>query len=631
LWLWLYSVVLIPIANAKRLWTLPNLGRHGSTHRSNIVVAGDGVVASTSVNDHDVTVRTEYVVVCVLAIGGNRLQNSRNNNETEVLQPNSNCILVEMIPSNSSATIKQLRYHYYPNIFTNFSSVSGEFLPLLWRGVGLLSDVVILHFDSLHDEDESFNDRNDWNLIPTFVMGLRQRQSANLSPTTIYIVVSNTTMHYERAQRWRNELQSVTSFDMVRSIEIVNGTQPENDNLNNINIVDIPIPSPQEHGSHTITDCSTFINALQETFHRLAYNASNPQPSLLPCIDNGSDDVIIIDSVPSKITATLVNVNNASTHSVPREVNTGSKETRTPTFPKLSFGWKLSLPRIPRMRRLQSLLLRSINKGSKTHNINENVLYTDDDLRLDIDRLYQQLCEVQNQQEEYMLSSIDAPHVVAFDLIPIIHPIMEQLHTILSRLRSHPPAFSESFRELDPIYEQMATIYEYQCNTILRNYYGTMYETIFDQQRHQLSTKWVHSLQDRMKENYGRDIKQILSSLERYDDVYLSFSKAQPNALDPTTLITHFMSDLQSITELHIDVSDMDHTDDGSSVLMNDIMNPNQYRNRLRRQRLYQFSKNVLKRAVMIGVNYIQGYIAIQSIRHIALQQEREMPKFPLF
>ena len=157
--------------------------------------------------------------------------------------------------------------------------------------------------------------------------------------------------------------------------------------------------------------------------------------------------------------------------------------------------------------------------------------------------------------------------------------------------------------------------------------------TIFDQQRHQLNTKWVHSLQERMKDNYRRDVRQILSSLERYTDVYVSFSNAQqqrPNILDINTLITHFMSDLQDITELHIDISDMDHSDD-VSMLLNDIMNPTQYTNRLRRQKLYRWSKNILKRAVMIGVNYIQGYIAIQSIRHIALQQEREMPKFPLF
>jgi hypothetical protein len=237
-----------------------------------------------------------------------------------------------------------------------------------------------------------------------------------------------------------------------------------------------------------------------------------------------------------------------------------------------------------------------------------------------------------------------------------MNPIIEQLHILLLRLqRSHPAInLSESdwITMLDPIHNQMTIIYEHYCNTILRNYYGTMYETIFDQHRHSLNAQWVHSLQERMKENYCRNVRQVLLPLDEYYDAYEdAFSKIQsppqrheqqqqqhrPNILDVDTLVNHFMSDLQDMTELHMDVSDMgynsedDNNNEGGLLLWNDITNPTQYRNRLRRQKIYRYSKNVLKRLILMGVNYIQGYIAIQSIRHLALQQEREMPKFPLF
>ena len=290
------------------------------------------------------------------------------------------------------------------------------------------------------------------------------------------------------------------------------------------------------------------------------------------------------------------------------------------------------------MRRLKSVLPRIFTKRSVPQSTNEDVLYSDggdndDDLWLEIDQMHQRLSDIQHQQEDFVVSSIDTPNVAVLDLVPMMNPIIEQLHRCILLLRSkYQRTTAESSSRLDTIYEQIATVYDYQCNSILRNYYGTMYETIFDQQRHQWSTKWVHSLQERVKENYLRDVRHIFVPLERYNDVYLSFQQ-KPNTLDINKLMSNFMSDVQDITELHIDLSDIENDNDDTNRPMsrNDILNPTQFKNRLRRQRLYQFSQNVLKRAVMIAINYIQGYMAIQSIRHIALQQEREMPKFPLF
>ena len=248
---------------------------------------------------------------------------------------------------------------------------------------------------------------------------------------------------------------------------------------------------------------------------------------------------------------------------------------------------------------------------------------------LQIDRIHEQLLSVQSQQDDYVLSSMDGQNIVGFDLVTLMNPIIEELHTIFVLNEQY--MASDSLSILGPINELIIAIYNYQCNTILRNYYGTMYETVFEHRQPQtLNTKWIHSLQERMKDQYRRDIRQLLRPLERHDNVLMTFSKIQQQqpskSLDIDTFVSNLASDLQEITELRIDVTDMDQGN-----IMNDLIHPQQYRNRLRRERFYQFSKNILKRAVMIGINYIQGYIAIQSIKHIALQQEREMPKFPLF
>jgi hypothetical protein len=36
-------------------------------------------------------------------------------------------------------------------------------------------------------------------------------------------------------------------------------------------------------------------------------------------------------------------------------------------------------------------------------------------------------------------------------------------------------------------------------------------------------------------------------------------------------------------------------------------------------------------RALVLGVNYLQGWLAWQAVQRAAAQRDREMPKFPLF
>ena len=36
-------------------------------------------------------------------------------------------------------------------------------------------------------------------------------------------------------------------------------------------------------------------------------------------------------------------------------------------------------------------------------------------------------------------------------------------------------------------------------------------------------------------------------------------------------------------------------------------------------------------KALVIGVNYVQGWIVLQALRREAMKRDRDMPKFPLF
>ena len=633
--LYLFSIATLSTSSARRQpWSFPNVLRqrsiqrlrcgvndstttHDNSSKIKLKEANHFNLSSTNISTASTltaatNVESEYVVVCVLGIDGTGSTNSSD----------TGCILVEMIPSDPSIITCQqqqhLRYRYYPNIFQKYSTSSDA----LWYGVGLLSDVVIIHMHSSADDDITKN--KDDELIYQLAMGLHQRQCANLSPSVIYIVVSDdsTTTSGDRAQRVRINLQNATSTDMVQRIEIIHGYKSDS---NNNAIADVVIPSPNAHGTQTLTDCTSFIYVLKEAFLRLEYNSSDPDSVLHSYMDVDDNDVVLFDSITSTMGP---NVNEFITSVRPKE--SGGNEVDHPPLkiPKLSFGIVLPFPYIALKRLLKTMVLLTTRsaKKSETQKVNE---LNEDDLMWQIDRIHEQLRDVQSQQDDYVLSSMDGQNIVGFDLVTLMNPIIEELHTIFVLNEQY--MASDSLSILGPINELIIAIYNYQCNTILRNYYGTMYETVFEHQQPQtLTTKWIHSLQERMKDQYRRDIRQLLRPLERHDNVLMTFSKIQQQqpskSLDIDTFVSNLASDLQEITELRIDVTDMDHGN-----IMNDLIHPQQYRNRLRRERFYQFSKNILKRAVMIGINYIQGYIAIQSIKHIALQQEREMPKFPLF
>jgi hypothetical protein len=48
-------------------------------------------------------------------------------------------------------------------------------------------------------------------------------------------------------------------------------------------------------------------------------------------------------------------------------------------------------------------------------------------------------------------------------------------------------------------------------------------------------------------------------------------------------------------------------------------------------RRLPKWAKKLAARAIVLGVNYLQGWLAWQGIKRAALERERNMPKFPLF
>jgi hypothetical protein len=66
---------------------------------------------------------------------------------------------------------------------------------------------------------------------------------------------------------------------------------------------------------------------------------------------------------------------------------------------------------------------------------------------------------------------------------------------------------------------------------------------------------------------------------------------------------------------------------EGDDEEQNDIDNPSL----AQRKRFMKWCKKMAAKGVMLGVNYLQGWLAWQALQRAALEREREFPKFPLF
>ena len=89
--------------------------------------------------------------------------------------------------------------------------------------------------------------------------------------------------------------------------------------------------------------------------------------------------------------------------------------------------------------------------------------------------------------------------------------------------------------------------------------------------------------------------------------------------LDYVGSFAGLLADMQQATELEEALFDMDEEEEADVAENHAARRP------------AKWYEKVAARGLVLGVNYLQGWLAWQGIRRAALERERKMPKFPLF
>jgi hypothetical protein len=237
--------------------------------------------------------------------------------------------------------------------------------------------------------------------------------------------------------------------------------------------------------------------------------------------------------------------------------------------------------------------------------------YDDDD---DSTNMYEELesmqimiDDIKNQQEEYSLNTSNSD-VLSMDFVTLLDPLISKLIETGPQLQ--PQTLCIILLELQSIYCQYLDL--------LRDHFGTVYELVLDNRNAALDDPEmsnVKQVQDRIINTFRQAAEHALIPLQPL----LPLLQKCNVSIDYFSALSKMESDLCDATDLRIEL-----LVDGNDVVADSSQ-------QTRRKRFLQFCKTLALRTLMLGINYAQGWIALQSIKRMALEREREMPKFPLF
>ena len=103
---------------------------------------------------------------------------------------------------------------------------------------------------------------------------------------------------------------------------------------------------------------------------------------------------------------------------------------------------------------------------------------------------------------------------------------------------------------------------------------------------------------------------------------YTYASQAHSNLYNYTNELNGFINDMKQITNIYKDL-DYDWNIGCASMLSDDEDE--------QKKKPRKWYHKLLYKALVLGINYVQGWLALQHLQREAEQRDLVMPKFPLF
>ena len=186
-------------------------------------------------------------------------------------------------------------------------------------------------------------------------------------------------------------------------------------------------------------------------------------------------------------------------------------------------------------------------------------------------------------------------------------------------------------------------LFELQLQS-LREYYGRRYETVLDE----ILDGATEGVETRSKEK--QEAILTAAAQRAAEGFRTAAGNAMPSScrdgrrlesLDYSIIITRelngLMQDMIEATQSRQDLEEeWDHAATGEVESQNiddegPVAHNGERQTRRQRQGPAKWYEKIAARALVLGVNYLQGWLALQQLRKAAAERDKAMPKFPLF
>lgn len=263
-------------------------------------------------------------------------------------------------------------------------------------------------------------------------------------------------------------------------------------------------------------------------------------------------------------------------------------------------------PSSPSVQEFTLGLVKKQTSSTKSQDSTKGPL-SDLDIQAILAKAQSQLTNLESLLERVMLEDEDY-QMPLLQFGTLVNEILDEAN---DKMSGTPTAFRSSV--LNHVVVEVNRLYKEQLQ-LLRNYYGKRFESTLETEKNE--QEWAAAA-EHMTQGFKAAAGHAVPRQCR-DDGELSGVAD----FDYINVLNGLINDMMEAMEMR--------KQDDSLGLEEEEEIDLSLRTRVLRS-VPKWAKNLAARAVVLGVNYIQGWLAWQGLKRAALERDRNMPKFPLF
>jgi hypothetical protein len=446
----------------------------------------------------------------------------------------------------------------------------------MWYAASLLSDILILEL--------GFNTQLSAEIILAITSGLRQRVCSGYSTGRMLILLKNGNLDECRERLVMEDLRDLTPKEL--------------DRLDIIAMQDLPnylqeLVGLRKDGTHSIIELPLFSRLFMETVHVLGGHdfllEALDAETILRNKDSALEKLVEVDA-QNLLQDTARDVANTSA------TFTHQKRPITSFKNRLLLTLKSLKSRVQPWRTgsRKNIAEKSIGNTSNVSNFHR-LRPTAEEQEI-LGSIYVELQKLETLLEENLLDPGGMPIDFAYHANPIVD-------AIASIYPQKPFIFT-------PIANRVQNVFQQHMQQ-LRDHYGRMFETMLD---HSNDSRQWNGISLKVVELFRTEALRSIPMQARKNGSLRDLD------LDYIDALAGLSSDIERTIELRRDNAVEDLCDSEPESKSQVIM-----------KHMIVLCKKIAAKSLMLGVNYLQGWLAWQAIKRAALEREQSMPKFPLY